>query len=78
MYIEDKRPDGPDVEDSFHHLLHHPLLEETDQRGHSRNIYCDLSEGVLVHVLLLVVEVLIHITPEIFQLIFVQFANYKF
>ena len=36
-------PDGPDVEDPLHHLLHTSLLEQSHQRGHARDVYSDLS-----------------------------------
>ena len=56
-------PDGPYVEDPFNHLLHETLLEEANKGGHSRHIYCYLSEGVFVYVFFLVVKVLVDITP---------------
>ena len=57
------RPDGPDVKDPFNHLLYQALLEEANKGGHPRHVYCYLSEGVLVHILFLVVKVLVDITP---------------
>ena len=41
-------PDGPDVEDSLHHLLDTALLEQAHQRRHAGHVNRDLSENGVI------------------------------
>jgi len=65
-----RMPNCPDIEYSFEYQLHRRLLEQRDERRHSRNIDVDLAICVLKALIPLNIVILLHQIPIIQPLAF--------